>query len=131
MYEQSISAVCQIDWPKNRMLVQVLDDSDDVETQELIAAEVHKWHLKGVNIIYRHRENRTGYKAGNLRSAMECEYVKDYEFVAIFDADFQPKSDFLKRSMPHFKVLFGVTVCGMSSCLMLCECCLFSIYRVL
>lgn len=103
VYEQSISAVCQIDWPRNRMLVQVLDDSDDVETQELIAAEVHKWHLKGINIIYRHRENRTGYKAGNLRSAMGCEYVKDYEFVTIFDADFQPKSDFLKRTMPHFK----------------------------
>ncbi|KAG0594950.1 hypothetical protein M758_UG125400 [Ceratodon purpureus] len=103
VYEQSISAVCQIDWPRNRMLVQVLDDSDDVEVQELIAAEVHKWHLKGVNIIYRHRENRTGYKAGNLQSAMNCDYVKDYEFVTIFDADFQPKSDFLKRTIIHFK----------------------------
>lgn len=92
------------------MLVQVLDDSDDVETQELIAAEVHKWHLKGINIIYRHRENRTGYKAGNLRSAMGCEYVKDYEFVTIFDADFQPKSDFLKRTMPHFKVFISSVV---------------------
>lgn len=97
------------------MLVQVLDDSDDVETQELIAAEVHKWQLKGVNIVYRHRENRTGYKAGNLRSAMECDYVRDYEFVAIFDADFQPKADFLKRSMPHFKVSFVVALNKMSS----------------
>ena len=117
VYEQSISAVCQIDWPRTRMLVQVLDDSDDVEVSELIAAEVHKWHLKGVNIVYRHRENRTGYKAGNLRSAMSCEYVKDYEFVAIFDADFQPKADFLKRTMIHFKVLFDLILvsCFMSS----------------
>lgn len=104
VYEQSISAVCQIEWPKHRMLIQVLDDSSDEETQELIHAEVCKWQSKGVNIIYRHRENRTGYKAGNLKSAMACEYVKNYEFVTIFDADFQPKPDFLKRTMPHFKV---------------------------
>lgn len=47
---------------------------------------------------------RTGYKAGNLKSAMSCDYVKDYEFVAIFDADFQPNPDFLKLTIPHFKV---------------------------
>jgi cellulose synthase/poly-beta-1,6-N-acetylglucosamine synthase-like glycosyltransferase len=103
VYEQSISAVCQLDWPRHRMLVQVLDDSDDVETQFLIKGEVAKWHQKGINIIYRHRTNRTGYKAGNLKSAMNCAYVKDYEFVTIFDADFQPKADFLKRTVPHFR----------------------------
>ncbi|CAM6062951.1 unnamed protein product [Sphagnum tenellum] len=103
VYEQSISAVCQLDWPRHRMLVQVLDDSDDVDTQFLIKAEVTKWNQKGINIIYRHRTNRTGYKAGNLKSAMSCEYVKDYEFVTIFDADFQPKADFLKRTVPHFR----------------------------
>jgi cellulose synthase/poly-beta-1,6-N-acetylglucosamine synthase-like glycosyltransferase len=58
----------------------------------------------GVNIIYRHRLVRTGYKAGNLKSAMNCDYVKDYEFVAIFDADFQPNTDFLKQTVAHFKV---------------------------
>jgi cellulose synthase/poly-beta-1,6-N-acetylglucosamine synthase-like glycosyltransferase len=92
------------------MLVQVLDDSDDVETQFLIKGEVSKWQQKGVNIIYRHRTNRTGYKAGNLKSAMNCAYVKDYEFVTIFDADFQPKADFLKRTVPHFRVLLLPTV---------------------
>jgi cellulose synthase/poly-beta-1,6-N-acetylglucosamine synthase-like glycosyltransferase len=105
VYEQSIGAVCQLDWPKHRMLVQVLDDSDDVDTQFLIKGEVAKWNQKGVNIIYRHRTNRTGYKAGNLKSAMNCAYVKDYEFVTIFDADFQPKADFLKCTVPHFRVL--------------------------
>lgn len=104
VYEQSISAVCQIEWPRHRMLVQVLDDSDDEDTQMLIKAEVQKWHMKGVNIVYRHRVIRTGYKAGNLKSAMNVDYVKDYEFVTIFDADFQPKSDFLKRTIPHFRV---------------------------
>ncbi|KAH0865707.1 hypothetical protein HID58_082918 [Brassica napus] len=76
VYEQSISAVCQLDWPKDRMLIQVLDDSDDGSIQELIRAEVTKWSQKGVNIIYRHRLVRTGYKAGNLKSAMSCDYEK-------------------------------------------------------
>ncbi|KAG2691741.1 hypothetical protein I3843_08G021900 [Carya illinoinensis] len=103
VYEQSISAVCQLDWPKDRLLVQVLDDSDDETIQWLIEAEVAKWSQRGINIIYRHRLVRTGYKAGNLKSAMSCDYVMSYEFVAIFDADFQPNPDFLKLTVPHFK----------------------------
>ncbi|XP_027335491.1 probable xyloglucan glycosyltransferase 6 isoform X2 [Abrus precatorius] len=103
VYQQSIGAVCIMDWPKERMLVQVLDDSDEVDIQQLIKAEVHKWQQRGVQIIYRHRLIRTGYKAGNLKSAMSCDYVKDYEFVAIFDADFQPTPDFLKKTIPYFK----------------------------
>ncbi|KAG5523650.1 hypothetical protein RHGRI_035441 [Rhododendron griersonianum] len=103
VYEQSISAVCQMDWPKDHLLIQVLDDSDDQSIQLLIEGEVLRWSQKGVNIIYRHRLVRTGYKAGNLKSAMNCDYVKQYEFVAIFDADFQPNPDFLKLTVPHFK----------------------------
>ncbi|KAF3782634.1 putative xyloglucan glycosyltransferase 5 [Nymphaea thermarum] len=103
VYEQSISAVCQIDWPKDRLLIQVLDDSDDDSIQCLIRAEVTKWSQRGVNIVYRHRLVRTGYKAGNLKSAMNCDYVKAYEFVAIFDADFQPNPDYLKQTIPYFK----------------------------
>ncbi|KAH7674875.1 Xyloglucan 4-glucosyltransferase protein [Dioscorea alata] len=103
VYEQSISAVCQIDWPKDRFLIQVLDDSNDEAIKVLIRAEVAKWSQKGVNIVYRHRLVRTGYKAGNLKSAMSCDYVQNYEFVAIFDADFQPNPDFLKQTIPHFK----------------------------
>ncbi|KAE9611131.1 hypothetical protein Lal_00012042 [Lupinus albus] len=103
VYQQSIGAVCILDWPKEKMLVQVLDDSDDVDTQQLIKAEVQKWQQRGIRIIYRHRLIRTGYKAGNLKSAMSCDYVKDYEFVAIFDADFQPTPDFLKKAVPYFK----------------------------
>nr|XP_010907238.1 probable xyloglucan glycosyltransferase 6 [Elaeis guineensis] len=103
VYQQSIAAVCILDWPRERMLIQVLDDSDDMDVQLLIKAEVQKWQQKGVRILYRHRLIRTGYKAGNLNSAMSCDYVKDYEFVAIFDADFQPTPDFLKKTIPHFK----------------------------
>ncbi|KAL4566160.1 hypothetical protein LXL04_030270 [Taraxacum kok-saghyz] len=103
VYQQSIGAVCNLEWPKSRILIQVLDDSDDPTTQMLIKEEVDKWREDGVNIIYRHRVNREGYKAGNLKSAMNCSYVKDYEFVVIFDADFQPTPDFLTKTVPHFK----------------------------
>ncbi|GMP48628.1 hypothetical protein CsSME_00015915 [Camellia sinensis var. sinensis] len=103
VYQQSIASVCVQDWPRERMLVQILDDSDDLDVQVLIQAEVQKWQQRGVRILYRHRLIRTGYKAGNLKSAMSCDYVKDYEFVAIFDADFQPSPDFLKKTIPYFK----------------------------
>ncbi|KAJ8561384.1 hypothetical protein K7X08_027574 [Anisodus acutangulus] len=103
VYQQAIAAMCSLEWPKSKLLIQILDDSDDSTTQMLIKEEVHKWQKDGVNIVYRHRVIREGYKAGNLKSAMNCSYVKDYEFVAIFDADFQPSPDFLKRTVPFFK----------------------------
>ncbi|KAL3023059.1 hypothetical protein AAZX31_04G047400 [Glycine max] len=103
VYQQSIAAVCNLDWPKGKLLIQVLDDSDDPTTQSLIKEEVQKWQQEGANILYRHRVIRDGYKAGNLKSAMNCSYLKDYEFVAIFDADFQPTPDFLKKTVPYFK----------------------------
>lgn len=104
VYKQSISAVCNLDWPKSNLLIQILDDSDDPVTSLLIKEEVYKWQQQGVNILYRHRLIRDGYKAGNLKSAMYCSYVKDYEFVTIFDADFQPSPDFLTRTVPYFQV---------------------------
>lgn len=103
VYATSIGAACELDWPKDRILIQVLDDSDDNSLQLMIKDEVMSWQEKGVNIVYRHRLIRTGYKAGNLKSAMGCDYVQNYEFVAIFDADFQPNPDFLKLTVPHFK----------------------------
>ncbi|KAF6151981.1 hypothetical protein GIB67_010555 [Kingdonia uniflora] len=103
VYEQSIFVVCQIDWPKYHFLVQVLDDSNDESIQWLIKAEVSKWSQRGINIFYRHHLVRAGYKAGNLKSAMSCDYVKRFEFVAIFDADFQPNPNFLKQTVTHFK----------------------------
>lgn len=106
VYQQSIAAVCNLEWPKSKMLIQILDDSDDPTTQTLIKEEVNKWQRAGARIVYRHRVIRDGYKAGNLKSAMNCNYVRDYEFVAIFDADFQPTPDFLMKTVPHFKVTF-------------------------
>lgn len=80
VYQQSIAAVCNLDWPKEWILVQILDDSDDVEVQ--------KWKQKDIHIMYKHRVVRTGYKARNLKSVIGYDYVKDYEFVSIFYADF-------------------------------------------
>ncbi|KAI3823915.1 hypothetical protein L1987_05360 [Smallanthus sonchifolius] len=105
VYQQSISAVCIQDWPRERMLVQVLDDSNDTTVQALTKAEVNRWQHRGVHIVFRHRLIRTGYKARNLKSAMSCDYVNDYEFVAIFYADFQPVPDFLKKAILHFKIV--------------------------
>lgn len=62
--------------------------------------ECRKWAISGVNIKYEMRNNRYGYKAGALKEGMKHKYVDDCNFVAIFDADFQPESDFLMRTVP-------------------------------
>ena len=63
-------------------------------------AECHRWANKGVNIKYEIRDNRRGYKAGALKEGMKHGYVKDCDYVVIFDADFQPEPDYLSRAMP-------------------------------
>lgn len=62
--------------------------------------ECQKWVSKGVNVRYETRSNRNGYKAGALRDGLKKHYAKDCDFVAIFDADFQPEADFLWRTIP-------------------------------
>lgn len=62
--------------------------------------ECEKWVRKGINVHYISRDNRNGYKAGAMKDAMEIDYVQQCDYVAIFDADFQPESDFLVRTVP-------------------------------
>lgn len=62
--------------------------------------ECRRWASKGINIKYEIRENRNGYKAGALKEGMKHSYVKLCDYVAIFDADFQPQPDFLCRTIP-------------------------------
>ncbi|MQM05894.1 hypothetical protein Taro_038711 [Colocasia esculenta] len=100
VYHLSIGAVCRLSWPRNRFIVQVLDDSTDVNTKDLVMAECEKWAKKGVEINYETRSNRNGYKAGSLREGMGKSYVQGCEYVATFDADFQPEPDFLVRTIP-------------------------------
>ncbi|KAK2418218.1 glucomannan 4-beta-mannosyltransferase [Trifolium repens] len=101
VYKLSIGAVCGLSWPTDRFIVQVLDDSTNQVLRELVELECHKWIQKGVNVKYENRKNRNGYKAGALKEGLEKEYVEDCEYVAIFDADFQPDPDFLWKTIPY------------------------------
>ncbi|KAI3987225.1 hypothetical protein MKX01_031709 [Papaver californicum] len=101
VYKLSIGAACGLSWHPNRIIVQVLDDSTNAVLREMVALECQRWIAKGVNVKYETRDNRNGYKAGALREGLEKEYVKDCEFVVIFDADFQPEADYLWRTIPY------------------------------
>ena len=96
--DRLLDAVCQIDYPREKLEIQVLDDSTD-ETQQIAELAVRRHALQGIDIKYIHRDDRIGYKAGALDEGLR---VASGEFVAIFDADFIPKSDFLMRSVHYF-----------------------------
>lgn len=96
--DQIVESVAQFDYPRELLDVQVLDDSTD-ETTEVARTCVAHWAAKGFPITYHHRANRHGYKAGALEAGMKAARG---EFIAIFDADFQPPPDFLKRTLPYF-----------------------------
>ncbi|KAJ4818030.1 cellulose synthase like [Rhynchospora pubera] len=100
VYKLSIGAACGLSWPSDRLIVQILDDSTDPEIKDLVELECKKWMKKGINVKYEIRDNRSGYKAGALKEGMTKDYVQDCEYVAIFDADFQPESDFLLQTIP-------------------------------
>ncbi|XP_019181875.1 PREDICTED: glucomannan 4-beta-mannosyltransferase 9-like [Ipomoea nil] len=100
VYQLSIGAACNLSWPTNRIIIQVLDDSTDPEVKALVQQECRRWAGKGVNIKYETRDNRKGFKAGSLKQGMKHSYVKSCEYVAIFDADFEPDPDFLYRTIP-------------------------------
>ncbi|KAJ6801239.1 putative mannan synthase 3 [Iris pallida] len=100
VYKLSIGAACGLAWPLDRLIIQVLDDSTDRNVKDLVELECKIWASKGMNITYEVRNNRKGYKAGALKEAMQHSYVRQCDFVAIFDADFQPDSDFLMRTIP-------------------------------
>jgi cellulose synthase/poly-beta-1,6-N-acetylglucosamine synthase-like glycosyltransferase len=93
-----INAICGMDFPKERMEIQVLDDSDD-ETSNIIETLVDKYKKIGFKIAVFHRVNRSGYKAGALKDGLK--FAKG-EFIAIFDADFIPASDFLRKALRYF-----------------------------
>ena len=93
-----IDTICKMDYPKDKLEIQVLDDSDD-DTVEVIQSIIDEYKFKGFDIVHMHRVDRSGYKAGALKEAMR--YAKG-EFVAIFDADFIPPAWFLKEAISHF-----------------------------
>ncbi len=96
--ERLIRAAANLDYPLSRLEIQVLDDSTD-ETTALVSRMVAKLRAKGFDIRLLHRDNRAGFKAGALAAGFQ---QAKGEFLAIFDADFIPPPDFLKRTVPHF-----------------------------
>ncbi|ERM98506.1 hypothetical protein AMTR_s00072p00194730 [Amborella trichopoda] len=100
VYRLSVGAACGLSWPSDRIIIQVLDDSTDCMIRDLVEMECQRWISKGVNVKYEVRNNRNGYKAGALREGLKHQYVKDCDYVVIFDADFQPESDFLLQTIP-------------------------------
>ena len=96
--DRLIDAVCKIEYPRELLEIQVLDDSTD-ETQSIAELAVRRFAAQGIDIKYIHRTDRTGYKAGALEAGLKAARG---EFVGVFDADFIPTTDFLTKLMPHF-----------------------------
>ena len=96
--ERLVQAVTELDYPRERLEIQVLDDSTD-ETTSIARATVEKYARNGFDIHYIHRNDRTGFKAGALEHGMKS---AKGELIAIFDADFVPKPDFLRKLVHYF-----------------------------
>ncbi|NND25120.1 MAG: glycosyltransferase [Flavobacteriaceae bacterium] len=97
--ERLLDNIALIDYPKNKLEIQVLDDSTD-ESFETTAIQIEKLKKTGLDIKHVLRDNREGFKAGALKEGLK---VAKGEFIAIFDADFLPQKDWLKRTIPYFK----------------------------
>ena len=96
--QRLINAVCEIRYPREKLQIQVLDDSTD-ETQGIAQEAVAQKVSEGFNVVYIHRDNREGYKAGALENGLK---TASGEFVAVFDADFIPQPDFLEKTIHYF-----------------------------
>ncbi|WP_370477108.1 cellulose synthase family protein [Tamlana flava] len=97
--ERLLDNIAEIDYPKDKLEIQVLDDSTD-ETVESTREHVEKLQATGLDIKHITRKDRTGFKAGALKEGLK---IAKGEFLAIFDSDFLPKKDWLKRTVPYFK----------------------------
>jgi len=97
--DRLLDSVSKLDYPKERLEIQVLDDSTD-DSRGLLKEKVRTLQTQGVDIVYKHRKNRKGFKAGALKEGLA---VAKGEFIAIFDADFTPNSDWLKQPIGHLQ----------------------------
>ncbi|WP_425657057.1 cellulose synthase family protein [Tenacibaculum ascidiaceicola] len=97
--ERLLSNIAKLDYPHERLEIQVLDDSTD-ESVESTAAQIKELQKTGLDIQHIRRENRQGFKAGALKEGLK---TAKGEFIAIFDADFLPKENWLLETVPYFK----------------------------
>jgi len=95
-----IRSVCRLRYPREKLEIQVLDDSTD-DTRLIARRLVQEYRQQGINIVYYHRSHREGFKAGALKEGLA---KARGEFIAIFDADFVPHPDFLLRTLPYFQL---------------------------
>lgn len=96
--ERLIDALAAMDYPKDRLQIQIVDDSTD-DSIDIAASRIAYHRERGIDIEHVRRESRGGFKAGALDAALE---TATGEYVAIFDADFVPGPEFLKETIPHF-----------------------------
>jgi cellulose synthase/poly-beta-1,6-N-acetylglucosamine synthase-like glycosyltransferase len=96
--ERLIDSAVRINYPRDRLQIQVIDDSDD-ETTAIAAARIAQYQAEGIAIEHVRRSDRSGYKAGALAAALA---KARGEYIAIFDADFLPMPDFLMDTVPYF-----------------------------
>ena len=96
--ERLLHCINEIDYPRNRLEIQVLDDSTD-ESVELTKSLVDELQEKGLDIVQIRRKNRVGFKAGALKEGLK---TAKGELIAIFDADFLPRADWLRKTVPQF-----------------------------
>jgi cellulose synthase/poly-beta-1,6-N-acetylglucosamine synthase-like glycosyltransferase len=96
--ERLLDAVVALDYPRNKLEVQVLDDSTD-ETTEIVARKVAELRQEGFDVCHIHRTNRHGFKAGALENGLQ---TATGEFIAILDADFVPRPDLLQKTIHFF-----------------------------
>ena len=105
-----LDSVAALDWPQDRLQIQVLDDSTD-KTRELVAEKVAELRAQGLDIQQLTRTERTGYKAGALAAGLtHAEHPARGEYLAIFDADFMPTAEFLRRSIPFLEADKGLAL---------------------
>ncbi len=97
--ERLLENIAKIEYPKSKLEIQVLDDSTDESVNDT-AASIAKLQESGLDIQHIRRTDRTGYKAGALKEGLK---IAKGEFIAIFDADFMPASDWLKKTVIYFK----------------------------
>ena len=103
--QRLLENISKIEYPKDKLEIQVLDDSTD-ESFDTTAAHIKTLQKTGLDIKHVLRDNRKHFKAGALKEGLK---IAKGEFIAIFDADFLPKTDWLKRTIPYFKdVKIGV-----------------------
>eukprot|EP00897_Mesotaenium_endlicherianum_P000936 jgi/Mesen1/10843/ME000093S10352 len=110
VYERAIAKACALEWPREHLLIQVLDDSTMDDVAEGMQREVRGWRAAGVDVRYRRRLDRQGFKAGNLREGLQEPYARAFEYVAVLDADFEPASDWLLRTIPHLQADSGLAL---------------------